>query len=315
VVRDRRCRGGEARRRKVALVANTVNIGAVEQVWSLPSVRNVAGNAALALHGAVLIDERTGSFGVAPDTKGVLLDGWPATLHFVSAVRVVTIRALNQSLIHLVVEGRGELRLDIGVALVAEGRLRRFEQGLYLAVVNVVAACATYIARGVIRVVKAPVLCQMALQTLGVHFLCAFIGRIEDFGFVAAFRMCLTRAMAILTSYSVAALHPRRLEMRITGKVLRDLFVAGGAIVGACGILRSRVLLLRRGRFAGCIGLRRGTSKSCGGHHARAHQQKHAKSRQSSENRINRHPRYRSILIHETFPASNDNFAESNWLV
>ena len=277
----------------MALATDRVHIGAVEKVWIFPSVRKVAGDAALALHGAVLINERTGSFGVAPDTKGILRDGRAAALHFVCAMRVVTIGTLNQSFIHLVVDGHGELRLDIGVAFVTEGRLRRFEQRLHLTVVNVVAADATYIAPGVVRVAKPPVVRQVALQALSVHFFCAFIGGIEDFGFVAAFRMRLARAVAILTSYPVAALHPGRFEMGITGKVLGDLLVAGGASVNARGILRSCVLLLRRCHVADCIGLRRGAGQNCGGHHARAHQedQTSSQSRQCSEARTNRQPR------------------------
>lgn len=274
----------------MALKTDGVHVGAIEQVWIWPSMPKVASSATFALHGGVLINERTSRFGVAPDTKGVLLDGWPAALYFVSAVRVVAIGALNQSLIHLMVDGHGELRLDIGVALVAERRLRRFEQGLHLAMVNIVAAGATYIARGVIRVVKAPVLCQVALQAPGVYFLGGSVCGVEDIGFVAAFNMCLAFTVAIRATDPVAALHSRRLGMRIAGKVAGNLFVAGGANVGAHGNLRSRVLLLLCGRYADCIGLRRGSSLSCGGHHARTHQQDQTKSqsRQISENGTNR---------------------------
>ena len=43
-------------------------------------------------------------------------------------MHVVAVRALNQSLRNLVVEGQGELLLDVVVALVAQLRLRRLQE-------------------------------------------------------------------------------------------------------------------------------------------------------------------------------------------
>jgi hypothetical protein len=74
VVRNRRRRGGTARRRKVALKTNSVHGGAIEQVRIWPSVRDVAGRAAFAPYGSMLIDERAGRLAVAPYAKVVLLE-------------------------------------------------------------------------------------------------------------------------------------------------------------------------------------------------------------------------------------------------
>lgn len=167
-------------------------------------------------------------------------------------------------------KGHGELRLDICVALVAEGRLRSLEEGLYLAVVNVVASDAAYVALGVSRGVMTPVLCLVASQALGVHFLGGSIGGVEDLGFVAALNMRMARAVATLAIDPGGAVHLRRHGMRIVGKVAGNLLVADSANVGAHQILRGRVPRLRGCRVADWIGSRWGSGQSGRGHDARA---------------------------------------------
>jgi hypothetical protein len=160
-------------------------------------------------------------------------------------VRVVTIGALNKSLIHFVVEGHGELRLDIGVALVAKLRLRRFEQVLYPAVVNIVAADAAHIAPGVVRIVEAPMTCQVTLKALGIRFSSVSIGRIEDLGFVAAFRMRFAGTVTTFATDRVPSVHRGRRCMGIASKIRGHLFVACGANVVAHEIPRLRVIRMR----------------------------------------------------------------------
>jgi len=124
---NRRCRGSKAGRWKVALATDRVDVGAIEQVWVRPPVREVAGCATLALNDCMLIEKRTSRFAMALYAKAILLDGRIVTFLLVGTVRVVTIRTLNQSLIYFVMEGHRELRLNIGVAFVAEGGLTSFE--------------------------------------------------------------------------------------------------------------------------------------------------------------------------------------------
>ncbi len=88
-------------------------------------------------------------------TAGVLIHKWPAVLHVAlgadrvligrgldvvvpeGAVNIMAVAALDQALIHLVMEGHVEERLHVVVALEAERGLRGLQQLLCLAGVNV----------------------------------------------------------------------------------------------------------------------------------------------------------------------------------
>jgi len=165
IVEGRNARGGKVWRRRMALHAQCVHVGPVEQARIRPAVRRVAGSAAFRLHNVMLINERTSRFGVALDANGVLLCGGLESLFLESAVRVVAIGALHQPLIHFVMEGHGELRLDVGVALIAESRLGNREQLLLVHTgVNAVASDAAYVTLAVRRALKVRVLAIMATQ-------------------------------------------------------------------------------------------------------------------------------------------------------
>ena len=112
--------GRKVRRRRVALQADRVHVGAVQQPWIRSAVRSVASGAPFGLDHRVLIHKRPGRLGVALGANRILLRRRPQSLLAKRAMRVVAIGALYQSLFHFVMERHGELRLHVGVALETE---------------------------------------------------------------------------------------------------------------------------------------------------------------------------------------------------
>lgn len=102
-------------------------------------------------------------------------------------MRVVTVSALHQPFLNLVMERHIELRFCICMALEAELVLIRFQQLLAcLAVVNTVAADTAHIVFAMRRAFKVGVLPLMAAQTACVDLLRGRLRGIEDLRHVAA---------------------------------------------------------------------------------------------------------------------------------
>ena len=108
----------------MALQAEQVDVAHSQHVGIGASVRYVAGGAAFDLHGLVLEDERTLLIGMAGEADGILGRGGAYLLGADRAVNIVAVRALNQTLIHAMVEGHLELGLLLQVAGVTKLRLR-----------------------------------------------------------------------------------------------------------------------------------------------------------------------------------------------
>jgi hypothetical protein len=259
--------GGEVWRRRVTLQADRIYVGAIEQARIRSSMGRVAGYAALGLDYVVLIDKGPRSFRMALHADRILLRGGLEAFLFECSVRIVAIGALHQAFIHLVVKGHGELRLHIGVALVAERRLRRLEQSLFLARVNVVAAQAANVTFGMRGAIEVLVLALMAAQALGVDIRNARGRGVEDLGLVAAcLHMRFSRAVAVFASHALAAVHLGHLGVRVGREALGHFFVTGRAHLGADKVPRRGVLALGRGRlrsrrFGSQIGLGAGTGR------------------------------------------------------
>ena len=112
----------------MALETDRVNVGAVQKPRIRPSVRRVACDAAFRLDHVMLVDKWSRRLCMALGADSILLRGSAQSFCPKRAVRIVTIRATDQSLFNLVVKGHAELRLDVGMALEAEFRLLNFEQ-------------------------------------------------------------------------------------------------------------------------------------------------------------------------------------------
>ena len=219
------------RHHAVALGAQNVDRRHVQQAGVLRAVRRVASEAPLTLHRGMLIDVRPALLHVALGANHVLIDSRSEVVRSESSVRVVAVTATHCTLVHLVVEGHGELRLDVVVALVAERGLRRLKKRLFLAAVNIVATDAADTGLGVRGTREVGVRAGMAAQALFIHFLGGGLGGIEDLGHVAAAGYVFASgAMAVLAGDAAGvAVHQGHPGVRVRSKSLGHLFVTGGA--------------------------------------------------------------------------------------
>lgn len=231
----------KVRRRRMALEADRVDVGAVQQPWIRSAVRGVACGTPFGLDDRVLIDKRPGRLGVTLGANRILLRRRPQAFLAERAMRVVAIGALHQSLFHLVMERHGELRLHVGMALEAEHRLSGFQQMLGgCARVNAVAANAADVAFAVGRALKVRVLALVATEARLVDFLCGAFGRVEDLGNVAAaLDVRFTGTVAAFASHAGSAMHFSKLCMGIVGEPFRNFLMAGRAGVCAYKVARS----------------------------------------------------------------------------
>lgn len=196
VIRAGRRRGGGVGRWKVALETDSIDIGTVEQAGIGPAVRGMTCRATLGFDRSVLIGPRAGFPGVALEAKGVLRRDLLDAALPEGAVEVVAIGALHLAIVHRVMEGHGKLRLGVRVTLNAERRLRRLEQRLFRAVMNVVATDAAHISFPMRRALEIRVLSLVATQALLIHFFGRGVGRIEYPGFIAPIHVRSARPMA-----------------------------------------------------------------------------------------------------------------------
>jgi hypothetical protein len=218
----------------VALLADGIHIGAIQKLRIRSPMREVAGCATFGFDSTMFINEGSGRRGVAFGAHHELSRRRPHRILSQGVVRIVAVCAFHQTLFYLVVEGQGKLRLDIAVALEAELRICHFEQmPRHAGGMDAVAADAAYIALPVRRAVKVCVLPCMAAQAFVIHLFGGGLGGVEDPGnVVATDRVRFAGSVTAFASQTFAAMHQRQPAVRIIGKVLRDIFVAGRA--GAC---------------------------------------------------------------------------------
>ena len=134
----------------MALVAQRGNRRHVQQPRILRTVRRMACHAALGPHRSMLEHERSTHIGVALGADLILVFRGLQVVCQKRAVHIVTVAALQQTLVHFVVNRHAELRLLVGVALVAKLRLRRPQQlRLRVAAMHAMATRAAHSGPGV----------------------------------------------------------------------------------------------------------------------------------------------------------------------
>jgi len=109
----------------------------------------MACHAASFCDGRVLIHERSRESLVTFEAHQILLGDKPRILRMGSGMWIMAISAPNGLLIHLMMNGHGELQLDVSVTLEAETRLRYLQQSFFFTAVDGVALDAAYVACGV----------------------------------------------------------------------------------------------------------------------------------------------------------------------
>jgi hypothetical protein len=120
------------RRRKMALLANRVDVAANQKARIWAAVGNVTCRATFGLDYSVFKREWPGCSEVTICAVGVLPMGRCRRPLLQCTVRIVAIGALNQTLFHFVVKWHRELRLDVCMTLEAKLFLRNFHQILRL---------------------------------------------------------------------------------------------------------------------------------------------------------------------------------------
>ncbi|MGA2728708.1 MAG: hypothetical protein ABSE96_12910 [Terracidiphilus sp.] len=103
----------------MALLANGVDLGAIEQVRTQAAMRKVARRAAFGLYRGMFIHKRPGDFRVAFRADDVFLRGRPLEIFSEGAMRFMTIRAQDYPLFHPMTGGHGECGLLVIMALKA----------------------------------------------------------------------------------------------------------------------------------------------------------------------------------------------------
>jgi len=218
------------RRGQVALQADLIHIGLNQQLAIRSAVREVAEGATCSFDCRVHIDEGPGRRRVAFGAHHELPSGKGQYILSKSAVHIVAVGAVDQTLFNLVVKGHGELWLDVVVALKAKLGLLHIEQMFRRAGrMGGVATDAANIASAVGRALKVCVLAAMACLAFFIHLLGRGRGRVEDQCSVAALCMRLAGPVTALAGHALGAVDRHWLAMRIIGKLPHDLFVTGRA--------------------------------------------------------------------------------------
>ena len=183
---------------RVAAAADGIDIGADEELGIGTAVGKVACCAAFGCDGGMLECKRAGhacvAIGADPDLIGIRGVGHVGR----GAVRIMTVRTLDQVVGDIVAIGLGELRLHVGVTLIAELRLWGLEEeGVFAGGVNAMASSATEVGFGVRRLEGSGVFGSMALEAHGIDLAGVVLSGREDGGWIAAaFDVCFRGAMA-----------------------------------------------------------------------------------------------------------------------
>ena len=133
-------------------------------------MRIVARTASFYSDWRVLINKRARLFRMALYTDGVPGDAASQFLLLERAVRIVTITAVHQALVHLMVERLSKSGLDVSVAGIAELRLRNFEKVVLASgFMNAMATQATNLGSSVCGAIEIRMCRGMALQALAIN--------------------------------------------------------------------------------------------------------------------------------------------------
>ncbi len=246
----------------MALQTQQIDIANPQHVRIGSAVWNMAGRAAFDLDRLVFEDEWPLFIGMAGKTDRILCRRGPYLLRPASAVHIVAVRTLHQSLIHAMVERHFELRLLLQMAGVTKLGLRFYQQKLFgLRMVRRMARDATHIVLRVYRVDGIHVLraTGMTSQTAGVNFLRRSVLEYKNLGFVSApSHMVRARPMAAfasLTRWTTFGVEGRLPVRRLLPPVVNFLV--------------TRLARLRTHEFRsfgrGCSGRLRGCGRCAGG--------------------------------------------------
>lgn len=130
VMERRSARRRTERRSRVALQAEQIDVADFQHVRIRPAMRQMAGLASLDFHRGVFEHKRTLLVRMALEADGILRRRRAHLLGPGRAVRIVAVGALDEALVHPVMERHFKLRFLREVARVAQLRLRFYQKEL-----------------------------------------------------------------------------------------------------------------------------------------------------------------------------------------
>jgi hypothetical protein len=175
----------------VALQAKQIDVAQLQHVRIWSAVSQMARLASIHLHGRVFEHKRSLLVRVALEANSVLRGRSPHLVRLHRAVHVVAIAALDQALVHSMMERHVELGFLLEMAPIAKLGLGFYEQKIRIfAVMRRMAGDATDVIFRMLRVDGIHVLrtAGMAGQAPGVDFLGRVFAKNENLRFVAAAR-------------------------------------------------------------------------------------------------------------------------------
>ena len=107
----------------MALVAQHVDVRHVKQARILRAMRGVARHTRFGLDRGMLVNPRPTNVRVALGANLVLISRGPQVVVPEGTVHVMAVAALDQTLVHAMMERHAERWLDVTVALIAKRRL------------------------------------------------------------------------------------------------------------------------------------------------------------------------------------------------
>lgn len=243
----------------VALIAESVDIGHIEQARILRAMRCVATQAAFALDRSVFIHERSAGLGVALRADRVLIGSDLEIAGLEGSVHIVAVAAAHQTLVHLVVEGHRKCRLDGRMALETKVWLRSYQKRrVRHGLMNAVAAKTAHAGLRMWRAQEVRMRVCMAAQARLVDLRGRQLVETHNLGDIAtAVHVRLACAVAAFTRRSCSAVLQCQLGMRIVRHTVCLVLVTGRAgvianksICGRCyrALRQSLRLRLRLGK-------------------------------------------------------------------
>jgi len=222
----------------MALVAQRVDVGHIQQPGVLRAMRRVAREATLSLDDRMLIHERPTCFHVALRTDRILIGGGFEVVVPKGAVGVMAIAALDHAFVHLVVKGHVERWLYVGVTLEAQVRLLCQEQGrVRRSFVDAVAAKTTHTRLGMRGAEEVGMSISVAAQAGRIDLLRGELIQLDDLGDIATgFHMRLASAMAAFAGSTCSAMLKRKFGVRVVGHAC-----SFGSVARCTGIIPDKI--------------------------------------------------------------------------
>jgi hypothetical protein len=213
---------------RMTLQAERIHIADGQQPWIRRTVRRVASRAAFRLDHRMLEDERSGCFRMALSADLIVVGGRLKLFVLECAVRIVTVAASHQALVHFVMERLSKCRLHIGMAGVAELGLRNPKKaGFIRKAMHAVATGAAQSGLAMSGLFEVGVRCCVAAEAGSVDLFCRRLGKLKNLRNVAtAIDVKLARSMAAFAGHSLAAMQQGKAGMRVCPKLLNNLAMA-----------------------------------------------------------------------------------------